>query len=129
MPEQKRLWIAGSSKDFNLDEKTIKALILHYMIINMDLRGNSIVGHGAAKGVDTLVDEVATELQTVPIHRLPAEWVKDGKYRNYAGMLRNTEGVDWSTGVIVFWNGVSPGTADVIKKARKAGKLLEIIKI
>lgn len=78
---------------------------------------------GGAKGADKL-GEVWAKEHNVPtiIHR--AEWSLFGRR---AGMMRNSKIIDDADVVIAFWDGVSKGTDDSIKKAKKAGKRVHVV--
>lgn len=78
--------------------------------------------HGACPtGADALVDEWAGT--KVPVERFPAEWEKRGRI---AGPLRNQQMLDEGKPdlVVAFVNkplDESRGTADMVRRARKAG--------
>ena len=57
------------------------------------------------------------------VHR--AQWEKHGKS---AGVIRNKVLVDDCDKVVVFWDGESPGTKNVISVASKASKLLRVFR-
>lgn len=71
---------------------------------------------GAARGVDKAGERWA-ELRGIPVERYPADWSK-GKV---AGKLRNIEMAKVATGLIAFWDGMSPGTAHMIAIAVARG--------
>lgn len=77
--------------------------------------------HGGASGADALCDEWARGSQRncigVTVDVYPAEWSKHGKA---AGPIRNQEMVDAGPDVVVAFPGGS-GTADCVRRARKAG--------
>lgn len=52
----------------------------------------------------------------VPLKEFPANWDELGKG---AGHLRNTEMAQYATHALIFWDGVSPGTKDMISKANQ----------
>jgi len=51
-----------------------------------------------------------------PLHRHPADWEKHGKK---AGPVRNEAMAKQADALIAVWDGASPGTADMIRRARK----------
>lgn len=55
-----------------------------------------------------------------------AEWEKHGKA---AWMIRNLELVRAADALVLFWDGRSPESKDILKKARKRGLLIKVIKI
>jgi sugar lactone lactonase YvrE len=75
---------------------------------------------GNAKGVDYIANQWAMKQPDIKIILFPAEW---DKYGTYAGPRRNLEMVKFCDRAIAIWNGSSKGTGDMIKKAKKAGKL------
>jgi hypothetical protein len=87
------------------------------------LPDGTVVVSGGALGVDTTAEFSAKQrgLQCIVF---PAEWGKHGKA---AGVLRNTDIVNTSQYVIAFWDGVSHGTADSIRKAVKGEKPLTVV--
>lgn len=76
-----------------------------------------LVIHGAARGADTLAGQWAIE-RNIPVMPFPAKWKTFG---NAAGPIRNQEMLDDGKpdGVVVFPGGT--GTADMKRKAEKAG--------
>lgn len=55
-----------------------------------------------------------------------ADWATHGKA---AGPIRNSEMVKAADALVLFWDGKSPGSRDILKKARKRGLLVKVIKI
>lgn len=78
---------------------------------------------GGAKGADSLGERYAKENNIETKIFLP-DWNKHGKI---AGFIRNTDIVNEAELVIAFWDGISKGTLDSIKKADAQGKRLLII--
>ena len=74
---------------------------------------------GGARGADKLAERYAAE-RKLEIEVLVPDW----KAGRGAGLARNTDIVAKADAVITFWDGVSPGTRDTIRKATKAGKLV-----
>lgn len=79
--------------------------------------GNCIseVVSGTARGVDQLGEEVAKNMQ-IPVKRFPAQW---SLYGNGAGMMRNAQMAKYADALIAVWDGVSPGTRNMIATAMK----------
>jgi hypothetical protein len=102
----------------------------------MELPDDAIVISGAAPGVDSWALHTADmvcrcdepcrhwppleNLQTIAI---PADWNAHGRA---AGPIRNEKLVRVGHRVKAFWDGVSRGTANTIRLAREAGKLLPV---
>lgn len=83
----------------------------------------TVVVSGGAKGVDTwAVDEAC--LCGLECHGCPAEWEAHGRA---AGPIRNSVIVANCDRVVAFWYGDSRGTADTVRKARRAGKPVEVV--
>lgn len=66
-------------------------------------------------GADGLGERYAKE-KGMPVKLFPADWNKHGKS---AGPIRNEEMAKYAKGCIVFWDGKSRGSADMVKKAKK----------
>lgn len=73
---------------------------------------------GGAKGVDTWAERAAQK-HGLECKVIRPDWDKHGKG---AGMIRNTEIIEAASHVLAIWDGFSRGTADSLRKARKAGK-------
>jgi len=108
-----KLAIVGSRNftDYNLVNNTIKNLLcpLNYI---------TCIVSGEAKGADFLAKRFA-ENQGISYIEYLAAWYKYGKS---AGFLRNQTIIDNCDMVLAFWDGKSRGTADTIKRAKKAKK-------
>lgn len=101
--------VAGSREitDINLVRQAIKATPWQI---------TEIVS-GAARGVDSLGEAVAREVG-LPIKRFPADWNGLGRR---AGPLRNIQMAEYADALVAVWDGVSRGTAHMIKEAEKRG--------
>lgn len=79
--------------------------------------------HGAARGADSIAADWA-ESRLVPIEPYPADWKRDGRG---GGPVRNQRMLDEGKPhmVIAFPGGA--GTADMVKRAEKAG--IPVVKI
>jgi len=78
---------------------------------------NEIVS-GTAKGADSIGEQYAFE-NNIKLLEMPADWRLYGKS---AGMKRNREMADYADMAIIFWDGSSPGTRnmiDIMKKRKK----------
>ncbi len=79
-----------------------------------------VIVSGGARGTDTWVIDEAEE-QGFGTHVIPVldeDWEREGKQ---AGKTRNTFIVMEVEAVVAFWNGISRGTMDTIRKAHEAG--------
>lgn len=78
---------------------------------------------GGAKGTDSMAKEYAS-IRNIKFAEFKAKWGEHGKLA--AGFIRNSQMVDKCDYMIAFWNGVSSGTQDSIRKASKKKKLLHL---
>ena len=79
---------------------------------------------GEAKGADTY-GRIYAESHNIPIKSFPADWAAYGKA---AGYFRNSEMAEYAHKAIIFWDGTSPGSRDMINKIQDAGKEVIVIK-
>ena len=79
---------------------------------------------GTAKGVDRL-GEIAAEELNIPVRRFPADWGRLGKG---AGHIRNKEMSVYADALIACWDGVSPGTLNMIKTAKEDGLIVMVVR-
>lgn len=77
---------------------------------------------GCARGADQLGERWAKE-HGVKVRYFPANWREDGKG---AGHARNAEMARNADSLVAFWDGSSAGTADMIRRARRAGLLVMV---
>ena len=109
----------GSRKDFK--ENYARAIIEDMMRY---LHG-SIIIHGGAVGIDTIVDESAnTEGIDVEVYKPDYT-----HYGRNAPIKRNIEMLERADRVITLWNGKSSGTRFVIDYCKKNGISYEVVKI
>jgi hypothetical protein len=78
---------------------------------------------GGARWVDTLAAEAARDFG-MSLEVFPADWNRHGRK---AGPIRNSEIVAACDRMVAFWTGNSSGTYDAIRKARAAGKPVEVV--
>ena len=69
---------------------------------------------GDARGIDTLGGEWATS-KGIAVELFPALWDRHGKA---AGMMRNKVMANHGTHLVAFWDGVSPGTRQMLDVAK-----------
>lgn len=77
---------------------------------------------GTARGPDSIGAMWAIK-QGIPVAYFPADW---NKYGRGAGHIRNADMAKYADAAIIFWNGISAGTANMINLARKHGLQLHI---
>ncbi len=115
-----RLVVAGS-RDFN-DYNTLSTELDKYL---QSVTDTVIIISGCADGFDKLGEKYALQ-NGLKIERYPAEWIKYGKA---AGPLRNKRMAESADAVIVFWDGISSGTKNMIECAKEVGIPCKVIKI
>lgn len=96
-----------------------------YVLVRETLKDFEIeeIVSGGAKGADRLAERYARDFGFPTKIFLP-DWEGQGKA---AGFIRNKEIVDYSDGVIAFWDKKSKGTKNSIDLATQQNKLLKVI--
>ena len=117
-----RLVVAGC-RDFNNYCKLATEINKHLKSLNSDY--SIIIVSGGASGADALGERYANE-HKLKIERYSAEWEKYGRG---AGPRRNAQMAQVADEVMVFWDGQSRGTRNMIECAQKANKPCIIINI
>jgi hypothetical protein len=79
---------------------------------------------GGAMGADSLAEKYAKE-RGYKLTVFKADWSTNSKA---AGHIRNSQMVAYSDAAIYFWDGVSRGTLDCMKKAKNKGIPLKVIR-
>jgi hypothetical protein len=75
---------------------------------------------GGAQGADRMAERYAAEnALDIDVHR--PDWRPNGVYDPGAGLKRNGDIVAQADLVVAFWDGISTGTRDTMRKAEKAG--------
>ena len=117
-PNRFSVIIAGtrSFKDYDLLEQKCNMLFINKSPTNIIC--------GCAEGADTL-GKMYGDRHGIPVQMYPADWKKYGKS---AGYIRNQEMANHADALIVFWNGSSRGTYNMIETARKKEIPVRIIK-
>ena len=80
---------------------------------------------GAAQGADRLADVYAMK-RRIPINIYRPNMGAGYDVREYH--KRNQAIVENCDGLVAFWDGKSTGTRGTIERARRAGKLLEVVR-
>ena len=134
MKKEFRIMIAGSRtfNDYQLVCKTLEEELSKRNIIKD--KYNIIIISGKAKGADELGELYARDNNLI-VEEYPAKWddlkvtpckVKYNKwgkpYNCLAGMNRNTDMINVSDLVIIFWDSKSKGSLDDINKCKKWNK-------
>ncbi len=103
-----RVLVCGG-RDFK-DEKVVFS--------ELDKLDPSVVIEGGAKGADTLAYKWATSQMAVDVKTFEANWDKDGKA---AGPIRNQRMIDEGKPDLVLAFAGGRGTADMVRRAERAG--------
>lgn len=78
---------------------------------------------GEARGADMLGNTYAYD-NNIKVKGFPADWEHDGKA---AGFIRNEKMAKYADKAIVFWDGKSVGSKDMIDKMEKLGKEVRVV--
>jgi hypothetical protein len=78
---------------------------------------------GCAPGADKAGERWA-EHYKIPIKRMPANWDRDGRT---AGKLRNRDMAIYGDMAIVFWDGMSSGSTDMVARMVARDKPVRVI--
>lgn len=108
--------IVAGGRDFNDYAKLSTALFDHAESVGENT-GISIVS-GMARGADSLAVDFARK-ENVMLYHFPANWDHYGKR---AGFVRNAEMSEFADELIVFWDGTSRGTWNMIQTMERLNK-------
>ena len=72
---------------------------------------------GMAAGIDSCGLAWAMN-KNIPVERYPADW---DKYGRAAGSIRNKQMAEVADALLLFWDGKSRGSANMLKEAEAAG--------
>lgn len=114
-----RIIIAGSRNfnNYELLKKTLDGLL--------DKREEIEIVSGAASGADYLGELYAKE-NGYKLTKLLADWQKYGKA---AGPIRNKQMAQYADGLVLFWDGNSRGSKNMLENAKKEGLEIKEVKI
>lgn len=123
MSERYKLIIAGtrSFNDYELLRSILSTLFMKRRCWTIDW--NEEIVSGGAPGADALAVRYAMEA-SIPFNVFPADWKKYGRA---AGPIRNKQMAEYADAAIVFWDGKSRGTQNMIQQMRDLGKPVEVI--
>ena len=107
----------------SFDNKVSEALNHHWMGSLGEWGEDLSIISGGAPGTDTLAEQWAKDVN-VPCKVIEPDYETDNP--KVAPLLRNTKIAEQCDEMIAFWDGISRGTEDVIKKAVKLGKQVTI---
>lgn len=114
-----RVIVAGGRefKDYQLLEKTLDDFL-------QDRKEPTRILCGMAHGADEL-GLLYAHWHNYELEKHPAKWDIHGKR---AGFIRNEEMANNADALIAFWDGKSHGTKDMIKRAKKHGLDIRVIR-
>lgn len=123
MSEKFKLIVAGtrSFNDYELLRNILATLFMKRRCWTIDW--NEEIVSGGAPGADALAVRYAMEAG-ISFNVFPADWNKYGKS---AGPSRNKQMAEYADAAIVFWNGKSRGTQNMIQQMRELGKPVEVV--
>jgi hypothetical protein len=116
-----KLIVAGS-RSFR-DYATIEAKVDSFLAKHNETA--PIIISGGATGADYL-GEVYAANKGYKVEKYYADWKTYGKA---AGPIRNKVMAETATACIVFWDGTSRGSKNMIRTATDFGLLLEVVRI
>jgi len=100
--------IAGSRQIEDYDELT-------KLVDSVDWTIDEVVS-GGCRGVDEMGENWAKE-HGIAVKTFHADW---GQYGREAGELRNREMANYADGLLLLWDGVSPGSSCMLRESAKA---------
>lgn len=94
-------------------------------VVYLDPAHDVVIHGGCRSGADAIADKWA-RFYGLEVEVYLADWDSHGRA---AGPIRNQRMLDEGKPdlVLAFWDGVSPGTKDMIKRAHAAGVPVEIV--
>lgn len=107
--------VVAGSRDF-LDYDLVQKLLSNYEITEIVC--------GEARGADEQGKKYA-KLNNIQLTSFPADWDTYGKR---AGHLRNEQMALYCDFAVIFWDGYSRGTYNMITNMKKLGKNCKIVK-
>lgn len=119
--KNKQNWLICGGRNF--DDRNLFDAVMDELVRDMGCPETII--HGNASGADMMADVWAKRM-AIRRERFPAQWYKYGKA---AGPIRNQEMIDQGSPHLVIAFPGGNGTADMVRRAKKAGiPVIEISK-
>lgn len=109
-----KLIIAGS-RSVHPSPEQIDAAMDDLLFVKPDIRE---VVSGTADGADR-AGEAWAAINSIQVRTFPANWDQHGKV---AGKLRNRAMAEYADAALVFWDGMSSGSCDMVTRMVARGK-------
>ena len=110
---QYRVIVAGTRSFKNY---ALVCKVLDGVFKSVDANNIEIVS-GTARGADSMGEWYAKE-HNLHLKRFPADW---GGYGKGAGPVRNKQMAEYANSCVVFWDGISKGSKNMIDTAKALG--------
>ena len=98
----------------------------------IDINDITCIVSGKAPGVDSMGEKFA-EKNDIPVVPFKAEWTKykplNPRNGNPAGPIRNAKMADYCDMALLIWDGVSPGTKNMMEALERRKKPYFLVKI
>lgn len=114
-----KLIIAGS-RSVHPSPEQIDAAMDDLLFVKPDIRE---VVSGGARGADEAGEEWAA-INQIDVRRFGADWTTHGKG---AGKLRNRAMAEYADAALVFWDGMSSGSCDMVTRMVARGKPVRVV--
>lgn len=119
MPIPFRVIVAGTR---TFDDYELLCSTLDHLLA--DKMPDVVIVSGRQRGADRLGEAYARDrgLEVAPF---PAEWAKHGKA---AGPMRNQRMAESASALVLFWDGESRGSADMLERAKARRLAIRVIR-
>ena len=84
-----------------------------------------VVSGSCGHGADAIGEKYAAD-RGYPVVKFPADWNRHGRT---AGPIRNAQMADYANAAIVFWDGKSRGSMNMISLAQKKGLVVKVVRV
>ena len=115
-----KLIIAGS-RTIEVSPYFLTDLVYNFFPISREYGQYSVANEivsGTAKGMDRCGEAYALH-HSIPIKKFPADWDLHGKA---AGHIRNKQMAEYADALLLVWDGISKGSANMKENMLKLGK-------
>lgn len=111
----------AGGRDFNDYQRLSK--VMDHVLSQRDNDEVEIVS-GGARGADSLGERYAKD-NNLKLKIFPADWDSHGKA---AGHIRNKQMAEYATHLVLFWDGKSKGSANMLETAKKIGLIYRVMR-